>query len=109
MNVKAEHLIKFLKSKMKKSVYGSALIHIRDGEVSGVTWKDDYNSDAFVHHVEQLEKKVNRYVVKNKVNISDDDSSDLPKTAEKLSKTDEVDEQIVEIDTINEQVDTIEK
>ncbi len=60
---------------MVKGNYGSVLIHIKDGEVSGVSDKDDYNYKQFKSHVRN---HVSRYVVKTKskdsekLGISDD-------------------------------------
>lgn len=51
MTVTMEHLIKYLNKKMAPRSYGSVLIHFRNGEVTGITEKIDYNPDSFIETV----------------------------------------------------------
>lgn len=77
---------------MKKGSYGSVLIHLRDGEVTGVKDNVEYNPAAFV---DMVEKPVKRYVVRN---------SKIPEIIEKAESEQIVQnsEQIEEIDEIPE-------
>jgi len=68
MNVTIGHLMKHLSEKLKKGNYGSVLIHIRDGVITGVKDNIEWNADSFVEFVENAQKPITRYVVKNKKN-----------------------------------------
>jgi hypothetical protein len=63
MNATMEHLVKFLKKKQDTRNFGSVLVHFRDGEITGITEKNDFNAASFVEHVEHPLK---RYVVRTK-------------------------------------------
>lgn len=62
MTVKTDHVTKHLAKKLKKGNYGSVLIQIRDGVITAIIDKSDFNSDAFIDHVEH---PVSRVVVRS--------------------------------------------
>jgi len=66
--------MKHLSKKLKKGNYGQVLIHIKDGEVTGVTDKIDFNSAAFVDHVA---RSTTRYVVKNKKTTEEENNKQI--------------------------------
>ena len=80
-----ETVVKYLEQKLRKGVYGSVLIHFRDGKITGITEKNDYNLDAFRAHVEHPVKRV---VVTNKLSKSGDDCQKQSETKQNLSKND---------------------
>lgn len=61
--VTIDHLTKHLKKRLRKGDYGSVLITIQDGMVTGVNDLDSFNAAAFVDHVE---KPATRYIIRNK-------------------------------------------
>jgi hypothetical protein len=73
MNVKVEHLTKFLKTKLKKGVYGSVHVSIQDGNVLNVSFQETFNSVSFVQHAEQLPNhyRVSTYGVGGKQPVSE--------------------------------------
>lgn len=92
MSVTLDHLTKHLAGKLKKGNYGSVLIHLRDGEVTGVKDNIEYNPASFVEHVE---KPITRYVVRNKKLLESEEKTEPEQIAEKT-------EQIAEVVDINE-------
>jgi len=71
MNVKVEHLAKFLKTKLKTGVYGSVHISIQDGNVLNVSFQETFNSASFVCHTEQLPNhyRVKTYGIEGKQDV----------------------------------------
>lgn len=62
MIVTMEHLTKFLKKKIDRKDYGSVLIHLKKGEITGITEKNDYNCAAFV---DTVSKPVSTVIVRS--------------------------------------------
>ncbi len=62
MTVTMEHLIKYLNRRMAPKSYGSVLIHFKNGEITGITEKNDYNPDSFI---DTVNKPVSRVGVKS--------------------------------------------
>ena len=60
--IKIEHVVKYLRSKLKKGWHGTIQIKVEDGKMKLVTGQDTFNSGAFIDHCEQLP---NRYVVRS--------------------------------------------
>jgi len=85
MIVTMEHLNKFLKKKMDRKDYGSVLIHLKKGEITGITEKNDYNCSAFV---DTLTKPVNTVIVrsykKKPIEEQEGELADLPENSEKV-------------------------
>lgn len=79
MIVTTEHLKKFLKKKMQQKSYGSVLIHFKDGQITGISDKNDWNTDAFVKHVDQ---PLTRAVVRIKKPATSEGGSELVKTGQ---------------------------
>ena len=65
--------------------YGSVLIHFRNGEITGIQDKIDYNPISFI---DSVEKPVSRVVVrnykKNKDSKPGEKLADLPENGEKV-------------------------
>jgi len=80
---------------MRKGNYGSVLIHIRDGIITGIVDKNDFNCDAFVNHVEST---VSRVVVKSykvkKKEIIDNKLTEVSENDQNLIKSSENSEKI---------------
>ena len=83
---------------MKAGNYGSVLIHIKNGVITGIVDKNDFNCDAFVSHVEN---PVSRVVVKSykvKKPLVDDslltkeskDDQSVVEMTEKVSQNDDI-------------------
>ena len=102
MTVKIDHITKHLTKKLKKGNFGSVLIQIRDGVVTAIIDKSDFNSDAFIDHVEHPVSRVvvRSYKPKEKV-IIDDNLTESSKGDEKLMKSSGNHEQIDTIVTDN--------
>ena len=80
MTVTMEHLIKYLNRRMAPKSYGSVLIHFRNGEITGITEKNDFNPDSFI---DTVTKPVSRVGIK---------SYKLKKVGKKGDKTTELSE-----------------
>lgn len=57
-----KHLVKYMRSKLKKGWHGTIMIKVEDGKIKLVTGQDTFNTSAFIDHCEQLP---NRYVVRS--------------------------------------------
>ena len=85
MTVTMEHLIKYLNRKMVPRSFGSVLIHFRDGVITGIQDKIDYNPDSFVDSVNKpLIPVVVRSYKKKQGSKSEEKLTDLPEKAEKV-------------------------
>ena len=76
-----------MKKKIDRKDYGSVLIHLKKGEITGITEKNDYNCAAFI---DSVDKSVNRVVVrsykKKEGEKSDKKSSEVSESGEKTAK-----------------------
>lgn len=82
---------------MDRKDYGSVLIHLKKGEITGITEKNDYNCDAFVVSVE---KPVNRVVVRSYK------KKEGEKPDEKMTEVSESDGKTAKLTTKEEKNDT---
>jgi len=69
-----DHLTKHIKKRLKKGDYGSVLITIQDGIVTGVNDQESFNPTAFCTYVD---KPVIRLAVRNKPVNEKADSTDV--------------------------------
>lgn len=84
MTVTLDHLTKYLKTRMRKGDYGSVLINIKNGEVTQVTEKKDFNGVNFVEHAE---KPVTRYILTSKKKEEEPGIDNLSTDCQKVSET----------------------
>lgn len=87
--VKAEHLIKLHKELEGKSHFGSLLIQYRNGKITGISVKEEFDPLSFIEHCEH---PTNRVIVRKKTIPSASKAPGLQADQKKCA-TDQVDEQ----------------
>jgi hypothetical protein len=76
--------MKYLRSRLKKGVFGSIQLRIEDGNVIHVSEQNNHNPASFVDHCEQLP---NRLVVRT---YKSEDKKAVPETEQKPTNCSEV-------------------
>lgn len=77
MNVTVDQMTKIMAHLLKPGKYGSVLIHIRDGEITGMQEKSDFNEKTLGSYADSLPE----YIPPKKVVLR------MPKTVKMCEKT----------------------
>jgi len=81
---------------MDRKDYGSVLIHLKKGEITGITEKNDYNCDAFV---DTVTKPVNTVIVRSyKAKRIEKHTPEVTELSESDQKVTENDQTVTEND-----------